>query len=163
MSGRRERPARPLLGMEAIMTVGGLGLAAGSVAFAYMAIQANDGAPRINGVEHLALFAMPNSARDSQIVSIGAGSPAAVPLMQGDVVAPAIDYTPTATIGPALERRQVRSVGRDRVMFDGPSGPLEVRKGESAPGIGRLRDIQRIQGRWIAVIEPERRPTQSSR
>jgi len=146
------------------MTIAGAGLALMCAGFAYVAIQGNDGSPRIHGVEHLALFAMPNKSREQQVISTIGKSPTSVPLVEGDILAPGVDFTPTATIKPLpLVYRQVRRVVRDRVVFDGPSGIEEIRMGEIAPGIGRLRDIRRVEGRWIAVIEPEPRNAQSSR
>lgn len=146
------------------MTIVGAGLALMSAGFAYVAVQNNDGSPRVHGVEHLALFAMPNRSREQKPLSPSGNSPAAIPLVEGDILAPGVDFTPTATIKPLpLVYRQVRRVVRDRVVFDGPSGLEEIRMGEVAPGIGRLRQIQRVQGRWIAVIEPESRNAQSSR
>ena len=151
-------------GVDGAMTIAGAGLAVVCAGFAYVAVQHNDGSPRIHGIEHLAIFAMPNRSREQALISTVGKSAASVPLAEGDILAPGIDFTPTATIKQMpLLYRQVRRVVRDRVVFDGPSGLEEVRMGEIAPGIGRLREIQKVQGRWIAVIEPEPRNTQSSR
>ena len=67
------------------MTIVGAGLALMSAGFAYVAVQNNDGSPRVHGVEHLALFAMPNRSREQKPLSPSGNSPAAIPLVEGDI------------------------------------------------------------------------------
>lgn len=152
------------LSVEQGMTVGGVALALATAGFAYTAVEHNDGSPRIHGAEHMAIFAMPSRLREERLASGDADASRGLAVSEGDVVSPAIDYSPTATIREAEPaERHVRRVLKDRVVLDGARGPVELRPGEFLPGIGRLQEIRLARGRWVAVIVAEPAKNQSSR
>lgn len=149
--------------VEQVMTVAGVGLAASVATFAYVAVSMNDGIPRIEGQEHLALFARPSHALD---LRIGASTPESAPLRRDvakSMAGPAVDYSPTASIrrNPEMQARVLQWTGQ-RVTVLGPEGPLDIGRGEIARDMGRLVDVRLVEGRWIAVFERQA-GSQSSR
>ncbi len=143
------------------MTVAGIGLAALATGFAYVAIERNDGVPKISGAEHLAIFAMPSNQPEERTAAAAVVVPGASPAPQPP--AP-IDYLPTATIRDNFANQfRIRRVFKDRAVVDGPAGSLELRAGDFVRGFGRLREIRMMRGRWTAVIVPENPPDHNSR
>lgn len=144
-----------VLSVERGMTFAGVGLAAVATGFAYLAIVGNDGVPKIGGAEHLAIFAMPSYTQQARLSSGVVVAPGASAISRDQSLSP-IDYLPTATIKANPNARlQLLKVLKDRVVFQGPSGPVELRPGDFADGFGRLREIRMTRGRWVAVIVPE--------
>lgn len=159
----RRQGAKHGFGVEQGMTLVGIALAAVTAVFAYLAIERNDGVPRIGGAEHLAIFAMPTNAQDERLPTGAVVVSEAAPQSQIELSMP-IDYLPTATIrGKTVGEFQVRKVLGDRVVVQGPSGATELRPGDFAKGVGRLREIRLVRGRWTAVIVPESAIGHSSR
>jgi len=149
-------PAKSTFTAEQGMTLAGIGLAALATGFAYLAIERNDGVPKIGGAEHLAIFARPANLRGEQPESGAILVSEAQTLPESHSPAP-IDYLPTATIrGDATGRLEVQKVLKDRVLVRGPSGRAELRPGDVAKGLGRLQEIRLVRGRWTAVIVPEK-------
>lgn len=155
--------AKRALSVEQGMTLAGVGLAALATGFAYLAIVGNDGVPKIGGAEHLAIFAMPSNMQEARLSSGVVVAPGASAISRDQSLAP-IDYLPTATIraNPGA-RPQLLKILKDRVVVQGPSGPVELRPGDFAEGFGRLREIRMMRGRWVAVIVPEGVVDHSSR
>lgn len=141
--------------VERGMTIAGIALAALVTGFAYLAIERNDGTPRIGGAEHLAIFAMPSGSRETRVAS-GAPSVSARSSISREGSREPIDYLPTATIKrSSVEQFNVRQVLRDRVILQRTSGLLELRPGDFAEGFGRLQEIRSVRGQWIAVVVPD--------
>lgn len=155
--------AKRALSVEQAMTLAGVGLAALATGFAYLAIVGNDGVPKIGGAEHLAIFAMPSNMQEARLSSGLVVAPGASAISREQSLS-SIDYLPTATIraNPGA-RLQLLKVLKDRVVVQGPSGPVELRPGDFAEGFGRLREIRMARGRWVAVIIPEGAVDHSSR
>jgi hypothetical protein len=140
---------------ERAIATSGVVLAATVATFASIQIFENDGAPKVNGVEHLALFARPAKARDE---ARRQASPAPIPDVPVE-----IDREPTATIRsrsnpifgdtPPTGRAAWRivQVDRDRVVIEDDSGRIVVRKGDRAPDGRVLTAIIARQGGWMAV------------
>ena len=137
-----------MLDVDGKMTFMGVGLAASVATFAVFAIRQNDGVPKIQGQEHLALFARPTTSRDERAAAISAGQRAVNP-------SASVDYSPTATIvGNPAPQAFVNRIDGDRVIVEGPSGLVELRQGEVAPGLGQLRDVRLVNGRFVAYFVP---------
>ncbi|MCB1541290.1 MAG: hypothetical protein KDJ16_06675 [Hyphomicrobiales bacterium] len=134
------------------LTVAGVLLAGAIATFAAVAVERNDGVPRIHGVEHMALFARPTRALDERVGSFGVGGRTIVAVPHGDRSPDPIDYSPTATIQPDRRQPSLKEVFRDRVIIEGAAGRIEVRPGEVAEGFGELQEIRRIRGQWRAVF-----------
>ena len=160
--------------VERLMTSGGVLAALGVGVFASVQIAANDGVPKINGVQHLALFARP---RERQVETT-----ATVPSVQR--VSPTanfsgeIDFSRTASIGdrssqssrteynsvsPDSRRFSVRRVLVDRAIVETNGETIVVRLGETATGVGQLKAIVVREGRYVAIIGPELSASQTSR
>ena len=140
-----------MLNADQGMTLAGVGLAASVGVFAYVAVESNDGVPRIRGAEHLALFGRPSLARDERLASFGNARPFEI----GEQSEP-IDYAPVATIvGGGAPQVRVERVLKDRVILAGAAGQKEVRPGEVAQGFGRLQEIRIVRGRFVAVFAPD--------
>ena len=162
------------LSTERVMTgcasLGALGVAA----FAFVATWTNDGVPKINGVDHLALFAKPIVRR--QDAPTAPSAPARVVLAEakapesGGPTGVEIDYGPTASTAPTARPtaqtdsatkpvlapgayRLVRAT-RARVRFARGREIVELQPGESAPGFGLLKAIVWRDGAWSPVFEP---------
>lgn len=122
----------------------GMALAFAACAFAYGELGNADGAPKIYGMDHLALFAQPARLRDQKL-----GQDAASKTARG------VDYAPTATVGRNVERYPIFRVERDLVVLRGPDGLFAVSIGETAPGRGRLVGIVGGEGAWRPQFAPD--------
>ncbi len=123
----------------------GVALAFCACAFAYGEL-GSSGAPKINGMDHLALFAQPHRLRDDR-------------LRQEAERRPGLDYAPTATIGKDAGGHSIWRVERDLVVFRGPEGLFAVHIGDEAPGHGRLVSIDRRDGAWRPTFAKARGQT----
>lgn len=74
------------------------------------------------------------------------------------------DPETTGSIGPRVEKPeapqppivrnwQVREVVRGVALLEGREGLMEVVRGARAPGIGRVRSIERRDGQWVVVTD----------
>lgn len=122
----------------------GVALAFAACAFAYGELGNADGAPKINGMDHLALFAQPARLRDQRLSQEAASK-----------IASGVDYAPTATVGRSAERYSIFRVERDLVVMRGPDGLFAVGIGETAPGRGRLVAIVGREGAWRPQFAPD--------
>lgn len=168
--------------VERAMTACGVLLAFGAGAFAWTQIAGNDGNPKVNGAQHLALFGRPKEYHDEkQALALRGPAPSVEP-----VVAPrqpaadaGVDFAQTATISerPAMARGdpfgspirsegpdyRVRRVLADRVIVESKGETFILRIGEAAAGVGRLTAIVMREGRRVAVIGPAPAGGQTSR
>ena len=143
--------------VEGVMTACGVVLACGVAAFAGFETWTNDGVPKINGVDHLALYAQPNGRR---VIEEARNAPP----VRTD---PGIDYGPTATVRPGIDyaptstvRNELRivEVSRDRVRLSRGAEMIELKPGQSARGVGTLRQIVWANGAWSPVFDPSAQP-----
>ncbi len=146
------------------LTLGGAGLAVTlSLGAAVLCLRGSD-RPLVTGGEHFAVFAKParlHAARgrqpEPQVAAIEAPPPVAAP--------PAFDFTPTATIPAAAEPAPpapakpvappsyaLLRAGKDRATFLGPDGPIEARRGDVVPGLGRIQAFKQDGGDWTVVL-----------
>lgn len=122
------------------LRLSGIGLAAGSIAFA-VHMSGQSGAPRINGVEHLAIYAQPNTLADRHARANG------------------IDFTPigaTPIMGSQLTLAgyQLVEVVSGAALIRGPDGRVRrVVVGERLAGAGRVIKFGRIEGKWLVVTD----------
>ena len=122
-------------GQEIAIRAVGTALAGMSMAFAIYMLAYGGGKTRINGLEHLAIFAQPRG-------SSGAASPAEGP-------AP-----PTADGGAAVDMTTTGSFAASAGKAAPESRPIELRSavpGDSVPGVGRIGAIVARDGGWALL------------
>ncbi|MDE2579185.1 MAG: hypothetical protein KGL46_10295 [Hyphomicrobiales bacterium] len=106
------------------------------------------GAPAVNAGEHLALFAQPARHRVA-VVAAAVAPPREAPARQE------IDDTPTGSIAPqpapagpgglppaALQNFRLVSISGPDAMFNTLFGPMTLKVGEEAPGVGVVEAIE---------------------
>jgi hypothetical protein len=152
---------------ERIWTVFGLVLAAAVFVVAAYEIHVNDGAPKIYGGAHLALFSQPMRARDrikELSVPLGETEPRPDVALRAEASQIGIDLEATGTIrkpepsgfeelveiGPPT----LLYVERAQGVFMTTSGKRALRIGERAPTGGTIRFFKRREGRWVAMVAP---------
>ncbi|MHB8883484.1 MAG: hypothetical protein ACYC5H_00125 [Methylovirgula sp.] len=165
-SGSAQRPpqsqaayARVLSGVDRAIITAGVFAAVASASFATYMVSTNHSHPTFNGIEHLMLFAQPNSGVHRSVV---AGAPAISP-DQG------IDFTATGTIpdnsnapvdgaaalmqreGPIIKGFTLRGVTGNVAMVEGSGGMYRLEPGTTLPGAGRVLAIQWRKGRFVVV------------
>jgi hypothetical protein len=154
--GGLDRDERLFLGWSSALAFG-LCIAAGA------AMSRSDDTPLVNGTEHLMLFARPAQHQpvfpDGPVrMAVNASPPAN---------APAIDYTPVATIAApreaggaskiaARDNYVLLKVAKGRATFRGPNGTITVGTGALLPGLGRIREISRRDRKWIVQLSSAR-------
>ncbi|PWB59123.1 MAG: hypothetical protein C3F17_17605, partial [Bradyrhizobiaceae bacterium] len=62
--------------------------------------------------------------------------------------APAAAARPVKPIVPGWTLRRVIDGG---ALVGGPFGVIEIEPGETVPGLGRIEEIRREDGRWVVV------------
>ncbi|MGD0642709.1 MAG: hypothetical protein ABSC22_18370 [Roseiarcus sp.] len=146
----------------------GVAMAVGSIVFAAAMFGQDDHAPRINGMQYLAIFAKPRGASHPTIAEapvVTATPPvvadAAVDMAPtGSVARRALDMAPTGSIvrGAASESSAPISYRIIAVepgmawLSDGPEIRV-VKPGDVAPGLGRIASIEQREGRWLLIDE----------
>ena len=134
---------------EAILRAIGAGLAALSVAFAGYMVAYGGGKIRVNGVEHLAIFAQPRGAPDPT---------AKAPLPpSSDAAKQAPDMTTTGSIDP-IERLsapprpvEILAARADRIWVRIDGVIRAVAPGDDVPEIGRIAAIVARRDGWAVV------------
>jgi hypothetical protein len=97
-------------------------------------------AEAIDRIEHRAPASAATAAHDTT------GSIAAVAPPPQPQAPPVRDAGP-----PVLEGWVVRSVYNGAALIQGRFGVVEVERGDTLPGIGRVENIRRQDGRWVVV------------
>ncbi len=136
--------------VDLALIASGVAAAVGSVAFAGMMLMQGEHAPRINGMQYLAIFAQPGVAPHSR------ETPAAAELAAAPPPAPAsVDMTPVGSIGPQtpIQRPdfELVSAGRDHAMVRAGMRMFVVRPGDDVPDLGKVRSIDWVDRRWSLV------------
>jgi hypothetical protein len=177
-SARTARDAR----IEKAMTFCGVAVAGTVAALACLQITVNDGKPKINGAEHLALFGRPKGQERGGIAvaSYDTSRPQEKRMAdEGGGGRPDVDFSTTASIGdgseperserkdasvrPAERRYRIQRVTSDSAFLEARGRTIILRVGESVAGVGQLKAIVRRDGRWVAIMGPEPRVDQTSR
>jgi hypothetical protein len=148
----------------------GVAMAIGAIAFAG-AVQFQDNrAPRINGMQYLAIFAKPRGASSpvpaasppaAATIRVAAGAPDMAPT--GSIAhgpAQALDPAPTGSIGhgPAggstvAEPYRIVAAELGMAWLSNGSEVRSVKPGEVVPSLGRIGSIERRAGRWALVAD----------
>ena len=137
-------------GQEIAIRAVGPALAGMSMAFAIYMLAYGGGKTRINGLEHLAIFAQPRG-------SSGAASPAegpAPPTADGAAVDMATTGSFAASAGKAApESRPIEIVAAraDRVWLRIDGALRSAVPGDSVPGVGRIGAIVARDGGWALL------------
>jgi hypothetical protein len=123
-----------------ILRGAGAALAAASLAFAYQELSALNEAPRIAGIEHLAIYARPSS-RVAQI--------------EKRDERPGIDYTPVGATrrrapGAVLGAYEIIEASPEAALIRLPEGRiLRVAPGDRIAGLGDVLSIRQTSEKWI--------------
>lgn len=123
------------------LKITGVALAAGSIAFAAHMMSDPGHAPRITGVEHLAIYAQPARRSGQQPIH------------------PGVDYTPVGSIGKrtngaSLAGYEIIDAAADWALLRLPEGRiLRVWRGGRVSGLGGVLRIDRRGGKWLVVTE----------
>lgn len=137
---KRSAPHEAAPPSDTALKVSGVVLALALVGAASLEMARNNGVPKVNGLQHLAVFARPARIRDERL------------RQAGETPAPKdIDFEPTATIAPP-EFASVRKVERDRVTITTREGDVTVRIGAMVEGYGQLVAIVGGEGAWRPVF-----------
>ena len=133
---------------ETVIRAVGMALASTSAAFAIYMLAYGAGKTRINGMEHLAIFAQPR----------GPGGAVRGPTPTSADGAPAVDLAATGSLAApggkaALGARPVEIVGAeaDRVWLKIDGGIRVASPGETVAGLGRIGAIVARNGGWVLL------------
>ncbi len=133
---------------EVVIRAVGSALAGLSAAFAIYMLAYGAGKTRVNGLEHLAIFAQPR----------GPGGAVRDPSPPSADGAPAVDMAATGSLAPsagkgALEARPVEIVAAqaDRVWLRIGGAILTAAPGDSVAGVGRIGAIVARNGGWVLL------------
>jgi hypothetical protein len=74
------------------------------------------------------------------------GAPASAPETTGSTAAPPDTPKPAVVEGWVL-----RKAARDAALVEGRYGVIEIEPGDHLPGVGRVEQIKRQDGRWVVV------------
>jgi hypothetical protein len=125
-----------------------MALASTSAAFAIYMLAYGAGKTRINGMEHLAIFAQPR----------GAGGAVRGPTLPPADGAPAVDMAATGSVAAsasqaALEARPVEIVAAeaDRVWLKIDGAIRMAAPGDNVAGLGRIGAIVARNGGWVLL------------
>ena len=134
-------------GQEIATRAVGTALAGMSIAFAVYMLAYGGGKTRINGLEHLAIFAQPRGGAPP------AGGPAA-PTAGGGALDMATTGSLAASRGkPALTPRPVEIIAAraDRVWLRIDGALRSAVPGDSVPGVGHIGAIVARDGGWVLL------------
>jgi hypothetical protein len=136
------------LAHETMIRAVGMALASTSAAFAIYMLAYGAGKTRINGMEHLAIFAQPR----------GAGGAVRGPTLPPADGAPAVDMAATGSVAAsasqaALEARPVEIVAAeaDRVWLKIDGAIRMAAPGDNVAGLGRIGAIVARNGGWVLL------------
>ena len=139
----------------------GVALAGSSAAFAIRMI-ASQHDPLIRDMQYLAIFAQPNSA------ALRRAQPSSAVVITEARPSPGVDYTATASIqkpgsvGPSRPLKEekpgyeILGANQETAWLRIGVNILEVRKGQSVPGIGEILAIERRGDAWRLVVDDGR-------
>jgi hypothetical protein len=135
---------------ETVIRAVGMALASLSAAFAMYMLAYGAGKTRINGMEHLAIFAQPRgpggAVRDPTPTPPSAGAATAVDLAETGSLA-------TSASKSAAVARPVEIVGAEAgrvwLKIDGAIRPAAP--GETVAGLGRIGEIVARDGGWVLL------------
>ena len=143
---------------NAVLGWTGVALAGAAAAFAIRMIATRHD-PLIRDMQYLAIFAQPNSAAMRRAQS----SPPVV--LAETRPAPRIDYTPTASFEKSARRASVGVSRAEKAPYEilGATEQaawlrigvdiLEVRKGQTVPGVGKILSIEPRDGAWRLIVD----------
>ncbi len=136
---------------DVVLGLSGVGLAGASVAFAATMIAQSGQGPRINGAEHLGVFAQPVS----------------VPYTGGDLrrsLIAQLDMMPVGSVRarratPEVENRdekivagyRMRGLSQGEALVQGPDGFLTLKPGSEIADIGRVLSFE-ARGRRLVIV-----------
>ena len=133
---------------ETVIRAVGMALASTSAAFAIYMLAYGAGKTRINGMEHLAIFAQPR----------GPGGAIRGPALPPADAAPAVDLAATGSLaGPAgkatLDARPIEIVAAeaDRVWLKIDGAIRTAAPGDNVAGLGRIGAIVARNGGWVLL------------
>ena len=136
------------LAHETMIRAVGMALASTSAAFAVYMLAYGAGKTRINGMEHLAIFAQPR----------GPGGAVRGPTPPSADASTAVDMATTGSLAAsagqgAPEARPIEIVAAepDRVWLKIDGAIRTVAPGETVPGLGRIGAIVARKGGWVLV------------
>ena len=152
--------------------ISGVSIACVVLVGAAFEIGTNDGAPKVFGGQHLAVFSQPARSRVAErpraagLENVATTAPAPRTAAPQTAQATAIDFETTATIGKERDRvvqDGVLAIGaptlvyveRGQGAFEARAGRVMLRVGDAAPGGGVIRSFQRRGGRWVAIVARE--------
>jgi hypothetical protein len=124
----------------------GTALAGASVLFAGYMVAFGDGKVRVNGMDHLAIFAQPRGEQPSDVAAI-ARSPNGAPL----------DETRVSSVrrvdeaAPAPQPARIVAVRGDRVWLMIGGSIRSAAPRDEVPGVGRIGAIVQREGGWAVV------------
>ncbi len=105
-------------------------------------------AERIQAERRAAASATPPAAA----APVAAAAAAPVPPAQGPEVTGNVGPAAQAKAAPAVvEGWVVRKVRDGAALVEGRYGIIEIEPGDDLPGVGRIQDIRREDGRWVVV------------
>ena len=134
-------------GHEIVIRALGTALAGLSMAFAIYMLAYGGGKTRINGMEHLAIFAQPR----------GPGGAVGVPAPSPADTSPVVDMAATgslaASAGEAPDARPVEIIAAqaDRVWLKMDGAIRTAAPGDSVAGLGRIGAIVARNGGWVLL------------
>ena len=134
-------------GHEIVIRALGTALAGLSMAFAIYMLAYGGGKTRINGMEHLAIFAQPR----------GPGGAVGVPAPSPADTSPVVDMAATgslaASAGKAPDARPVEIIAAqaDRVWLKIDGAIRTAAPGDSVAGLGRIGAIVARNGGWVLL------------
>jgi hypothetical protein len=148
--------ARASRRVDAVLACAGVGAAIASTLFAGTMLSRTDSQPAVFGVEHLAIFAMPNRSASTRG---GSG---------GFVDGQPVDPVRTGTIAPRQEsaggaaRYRLYGVSGGQAWIATENGVLRVSEGAVLAGLGRVADIGvdasgprvRLDSGAVLTVEP---------
>ena len=135
-------------GHEIVIRALGTALAGLSMAFAIYMLAYGGGKTRINGMEHLAIFAQPR----------GPGGAVGVPAPSPADTSPVVDMAATGSLAAsagkaALDARPVEIIAAqaDRVWLKIDGAIRTAAPGDSVAGLGRIGAIVARNGGWVLL------------
>src|SRR5277367_4044055 len=144
----RDRRALLAIAIDAALVGVGLAMAAGAIGFAGLMVAEGNHKPDVIGLKYLAIYAQPR--RTAKLA--GEPGPSPVPPARGG-----IDMSPVGSIGvaPPVTVREFALVSAQPGLAWLREGSriVAVRPGDVRPGLGRIVDVARRDGRWFLIGE----------
>ena len=135
-------------GQEVVIRAVGMALASLSMGFAIYMLAYGGGRARINGMEHLAIFAQPR----------GPGGAVRSPTPPSADAAPQVDMAATGSLAvstgqvpPAARPVEIVAAETDRVWLRIDGGIRIAAPGETVAGLGRIGAVVARNGGWVLL------------